>query len=112
MYVLSYRRPSWASRASDECRASPRTLRLSVGSRRAAAEAERRRQEEERRRQELERQAEAWAKAQFLRAYIDAVERESAERGLSVFPESELGRWLPWARDHADRLDPTRGGKA
>ena len=79
---------------------------------RRRAEAERRRQEEERRRQELERQAEAWAKAQLIRAYVDAVERGAVERGLNVSPESELGRWLPWAREQADRFDPTRGGKA
>lgn len=79
---------------------------------RRRAEAERRRQEEERRRQEIERQAEAWAKAQFIRAYVDAIERAAVEQGLTVSPESELGRWIPWARGQADRSDPTRGGKA
>ncbi|MFQ5899711.1 MAG: hypothetical protein ACE5JN_15890 [Candidatus Methylomirabilia bacterium] len=69
---------------------------------RRQVEAERRRQEEERRRQELERQAEAWAKAQLIRAYIDAVERAAVERGLPMSPDSDMGRWLQWAREQAD----------
>lgn len=77
-------------------------------------EEERRRREEKARliRQEkerlagLEKEAENWRKSQSLRAYIDAV-RESAIREHGEIREGgELDRWLIWATEQADRLDP------
>lgn len=73
-------------------------------------EAEARRQEEEARRQELQRQVQQWAKSQQVRAYLDAVELAVIERGVSITPGSDLHRWLGWARQYADRLDPLKAG--
>lgn len=74
------------------------------------AELERLRREEETRRQELEQQVARWVKSQNLRAYLKAVEQEAGQREISIAPDSPLGRWLAWAREHADRLDPLAAG--
>ena len=73
---------------------------------RQRALAEQARREEEERRSVLERQAESWAKSQRLRGFIDEVERRANAKGVSIVPGSELGAWIAWAREHADRLDP------
>lgn len=77
------------------------------------AAAARRRQEmvaeinEERRRVEaLKEEAENWKKSQTLRRYIEAVRQSAVERGLDVGADSETGKWLVWAAQQADRLDP------
>lgn len=67
---------------------------------------EQRRREEEERIRILECQAESWAKAQQLRAFVDEVERRANAKGASVAPGTELGQWIEWARRHANRLDP------
>lgn len=64
-------------------------LRLKITQERSAIEA-------------LETGANAWTRAQHMRAYITAAELQYAERG-----ELEARReWLAWARQQADRLDP------
>jgi hypothetical protein len=73
------------------------------------AELERLRREEEARRQELEHQVNRWIKSQNLRAYLRAVEQEALRRGLLTTPDTRAGRWLSWACEHADRLDPIAG---
>jgi hypothetical protein len=74
---------------------------------------ERRRQEEEARLRALEGEAQAWVRAQQLRAYLGAVRQAALERGSPVIPGSDLERWLTWANGCAGRLDPidTRVGK-
>ena len=69
---------------------------------------ERRRQQaaEQERRTQLERDAEAWHRAELVRHYVAAVETEALSGQGAVDLESELGRWLAWARQHADRIDP------
>jgi hypothetical protein len=48
----------------------------------------------------------AWRRANDLRAYITAVEERAADRGQPTDARPELARWLTWARELADRLDP------
>lgn len=74
------------------------------------AELERLRREEEARRQDLEQQVARWVKSQNLRAYLKALEQEATRREIAVAPDSPLGRWIAWAREHADRLDPLLAG--
>lgn len=78
-------------------------------------EAERQRQEviERRKREELERRAvleaaaEQWATSQGIRAFLSACQ---AAWG-SCEPGSLERRWLDWAHQHADRLDPLKNGQ-
>jgi hypothetical protein len=51
---------------------------------------------------ELRRQAEAWHEAERIRRYCDAA--EAAHGDLA-----ETARWLAWARNFAQRLDPLAG---
>jgi hypothetical protein len=99
--------------------------------RRKAEEERRRRAEEERLRREreaelqrrreelLQRQraeqarvdrlcadASAWKQSQALREYIAEVERVALARDGGGEAGGELARWLEWARQQADRLDP------
>jgi len=68
----------------------------------------RQRREEEERRQGLENQAEKWAKAIQLRAYIDAVEKETRNKNLNSEQFEQINKWLFWDRQHANRIDPLR----
>jgi hypothetical protein len=48
----------------------------------------------------------AWRRANDLRAYITVVEERAADRGQPTDASPELARWLAWARELADHLDP------
>jgi hypothetical protein len=76
--------------------------------RRQREELERQRLAEEERLRNLETQAELWAKSEQLRAYIRAVEKAASTRPLSNDLKAELDKWVSWAREHADRLDPLK----
>lgn len=75
-------------------------------------EAERRRREEnaklireeKERLAKLEREAQNWHKSQTLRGYIEAVQENAIRKHGEV--GGELERWLSWANQQADRLDP------
>lgn len=51
-------------------------------------------------------EAVAWRRANYLRAYIAAVEERATGRGQPANATPELAEWLTWAREQADRLDP------
>jgi len=76
-------------------------------------ERERQRQEKARlKREEAERvqtlinEAANWNKSQQIRAYIEVVRERAIRNNGGIKPESELERWLTWAMQQADRLDP------
>lgn len=73
-------------------------------------EEERLRKEEECRRRALEMMAESWIKSQNLRAFLQAYENQIESSQGQIPPDSPDGRWLVWARLHADRLDPFKDG--
>jgi len=50
--------------------------------------------------------SEDWAKSNQLRDYIKAKKADYVSRGASIGPKSDAGKWLKWASDQADRLDP------
>ncbi len=56
--------------------------------------------------QELLDEAESWKKSQNIRRYINAVKESVEHEGQSLDPESDLEKWLIWAEQQADRLDP------
>ena len=66
------------------------------------------RQEELARRQALEQEATNWAKVQQLRAYLAAVKDRLHAKHGEIQSGSQADRWLTWAHQHADRLDPLR----
>jgi hypothetical protein len=88
--------------------------------------AEQKRQEQRRREEEAQRRAEkrqliqaeqkrvdllmehakCWAESQTLRKYIEARRQKPLAVSGEIEPESGLGRWLVWATQQADRLDP------
>lgn len=66
----------------------------------------RKQEEEQARTAELERNAAAWAKSQQIREFVAAV-RERISEGEDPADNSEgAERWLTWALEHAERLDP------
>jgi hypothetical protein len=93
-----------AKRAWEQEREREEAARRGAERRRILAEQARR--EEQQRRLLLERQADSWSKSQHLRAFIDEVERRATAKAVSTAPDSELGVWIAWARQYADRLDP------
>jgi hypothetical protein len=72
-------------------------------------EEETRRQEMEQQRcLELESQADQWAKAERIREYVKAVERETSSRGEHESSRERPEEWASWARQHADSVDPVK----
>jgi hypothetical protein len=69
-------------------------------------ELQERRQAEQGRVDRLLRDAIAWQQAQSLRSYTRAAEQAALERDGQIEEGGEFARWLAWARDLADRLDP------
>jgi len=56
----------------------------------------------------LEAEAAAWEESRQVRLYIEAVRQNALASGKNVGKESELGRWLAWAQQQADRMDPLK----
>lgn len=77
--------------------------------------AEQRRLEEERRRaeearfKELEEMAANWRRSEQIRSFLDAVESAARAHNCEAALEGELGQWVVWARQQADRIDPING---
>ena len=66
------------------------------------------REEEKARCLQLENQSELFAKAERLRTFIEACRFRLANKGLTA--DSPAMRWLNWAINHADSIDPLNGG--
>ncbi|HYK87264.1 MAG TPA: hypothetical protein VE398_00740 [Acidobacteriota bacterium] len=49
-----------------------------------------------------------WQKSQVIRSFCDAVTQRISDGGVAIRPEDGLGKWLAWARQRADELDPIR----
>lgn len=63
--------------------------------------------EEERIRVEsLTADAEKWWKSNVLRSYIEARKAQALANNETYAPTSDLGRWINWAEEQTDRLDP------
>lgn len=89
--------------------------------RKAAAEAElkRRKEEAERKARELQEklarerisqllaQAEALARANQIRSYVESVAMQAAATEIA---SADLDEWAMWARQEADRIDPVKNG--
>lgn len=54
----------------------------------------------------LLQQANNWKQSQELRDYIEAQRQKHVTNLGTVEPESDFARWLEWANQQADRLDP------
>ena len=63
---------------------------------------------EEKRLRDLEKQAEQWTKSQQLREFIQAVEEVIKTKNFSSEDLEKLDRWVSWAKEHADNIDPLR----
>lgn len=69
-------------------------------------EAIRQREDERKRRQHLERDALAWHTSEEIRRYLDAFETRLRNIDESAPEYEELIRWLTWARNYVDSIDP------
>jgi hypothetical protein len=41
-----------------------------------------------------------------MRALVDATGQAAREQGYPIEGESELGRWIEWAREYIESIDP------
>jgi hypothetical protein len=53
-------------------------------------------------------QSKCWNEAADLRRFIAAARQLHSERHGTIDPESEFAKWLDWAAQQADRVDPLR----
>lgn len=67
-----------------------------------------RRQEEEERIDELEGVVARWIKSQNIRLFLDAYRADALRRYENIEPDSEMDRWLNWAHEYADKVDPLK----
>lgn len=105
--VAEFVRSAELVRIEEEKREAERNRQIQLE---IAAEEERQRQLiEQQKREELETQAIQWRRANDLRQFLDACEREFLSRGILLTPESPEACWLIWAREHADKVDPCTG---
>lgn len=61
---------------------------------------------------QLEERASFWRKATLIREYALAVLEYHKQQGSDVGPDGSVGRWITWALQHADRLDPLKESPA
>jgi len=47
-----------------------------------------------------------WHTSQMIREYIQAVKKAEIERSGTIDPGSDFEKWITWASDHANKLDP------
>lgn len=90
-----------AQQAQREVRA-----RLWAEEARRRREAEEARRDEERRAEALLSEAAKWQHAALLRRYVAALREEARRRGADTSDEAPAGRWLRWAAEVAERMDP------
>ena len=73
---------------------------------RIRGEQERLRQEELENFRALEEEVRQWRRAEEIRVYVSAIEAKAMKGTAGIDSNSELGRWISWARSKADSLDP------
>jgi len=61
---------------------------------------------EEARVKQLEAAVNNWKRARLIREYVRAVETSATKCGEKTDSSSETGRWIQWATQQADRVDP------
>lgn len=59
-------------------------------------------EEEKQKLQVLEQQAMSWQKSRTIQAFIRAAIRKKR----TLIPESPFGKWVSWATNYAEQLDP------
>lgn len=74
--------------------------------RRIEEEAERRRKLEIKRRKILEVQSELFTQSQYIYDFIKEIENKCKLLDLDAASKFKLDKWIVWAREHADRLNP------
>lgn len=52
----------------------------------------------------------AWRQSFEIREYVEAVRRKAEENGVCTNEKSEMGQWIKWALEQADRIDPLAEG--
>jgi hypothetical protein len=73
---------------------------------RRSEELEKLRWEEEARIKELDQEVSAWSKSQLIRAYTEAFRKVVTQLYGEIVPGGKHDKWLTWANQYADRLDP------
>jgi hypothetical protein len=73
-------------------------------------EQELRRLEEEERCYYLDQHCDAWSKSQRLREFLRAREASLIEQRGELVPSSPEAKWLSWAHQYADQIDPLKNG--
>jgi hypothetical protein len=59
----------------------------------------------------LEGHIESWSKSQKIRDFLQACESSIVQRSGKIAQESIENRWLRWAHNYADWLDPLKNGE-
>jgi hypothetical protein len=103
-FIIGLIKASVAKRARDLEWERQENERLELA--RKQAEEVRRREEEKKRLQNLISEAQSWKQGQLIREYVAAVRAKAIEKKIEITPGGEIDRWITWANQQADRLDP------
>jgi len=74
--------------------------------RRKIEETKRLRREEEQRLKILDQQVSNWHQNQRIRQYVEAFREAALNKHGTIEPGSDIDKWITWAIQQADRLDP------
>lgn len=69
-------------------------------------QAKKEQEEEQNKVKKLRQEATDWNEAQRIRDYIYATKEKAISNGDEIHSDSGLGKWLTWANQQADRIDP------
>jgi hypothetical protein len=53
-----------------------------------------------------------WQKARELRAYLAQVRHTAEQKDGAIDPDTRFGKWITWAEEYVDRIDPLQNGEA
>jgi hypothetical protein len=62
--------------------------------------------------QQLQQNAMNWHTARLIRDYVEAVIIKARAESKPVGPDTEIGKWILWAKEQADRFDPISASPA
>jgi hypothetical protein len=103
---------SLAGEIRKEAISQKKAEQLAAEQRMKRIEEERRQAEEEARFRELDSLVTRWTKGMQLRAYVQEFKRRFMEGSYTEEVSQDFNRWILWANEYADRLDPINASLA
>ena len=107
LHLAEAQKSARQKRADDE-KARIEREKASAARRQYYCDWRKRRDEENKRVEKLVAASDGWHAAERLRRYVAEIVRLREKNGASIDPSTDAGKWISWALEQADRIDPLR----